>query len=105
MRYEVSSRVGTWQIFFMQLASFNGGESRGSHDGFTIVQSRELTRTPQSGTLPSGQYFAVALYQKGGVWICAYGDEDDRKPGIISNLCYSTASNPDCLASLLVKPQ
>ena len=103
MRYQVSSKSGAWQIFFMQLESFKGGESRGSHDGFTIVQSRELTRTPQTGTLPSGQYYAVALFHKGGAWICSYGDETSRAPGDIKNLCYAPLDSADCPATLSVK--
>jgi len=103
MRYQVSSTSGSWQIFFMQLESFKGGESRGSHDGFTIVQSRELTRTPQTGTLPSGQYYVVALFHKGGAWVCSYGDETSRAPGDIKNLCYAPLDSRDCPASLSVK--
>ena len=103
MRYQVSSKGGSWQIFFMQLASFSGGESRGSHDGFTIVDSRQLSRTPQSGSLPSGSYYAVALFQRGGAWICSYGDEGSPSPGVIKNLCYSPIDNPGCPASLSVK--
>ncbi len=105
MRYQVSSKGGAWQIFFMQLASFSGGESRGSHDGFTIVDSRELSRTPQTGTLPAGQFYAVALRNRGGVWICTYGEESPRQPGTISNLCYGADSGSDCLVTLSVKPQ
>lgn len=103
MRYQVSSKSGSWQIFFMQLASFSGGESRGSHDGFTIVDSRQLSRTPQTGTLPSGSYYAVALFQRGGAWICSYGDEGSPSPGVIKTLCYSPIDNPGCPASLSVK--
>ena len=103
MRYQASSKSGSWQIFFMQLASFSGGESRGSHDGFTIVDSRLLSRTPQTGTLPSGAYYAVALFQRGGAWICSYGDEGSPSPGVIKTLCYSPIDNPGCPASLSVK--
>ena len=103
MRYQASAKSGSWKIFFMQLASFSGGESRGSHDGFTIVDSRQLSRSPQTGTLPSGSYYAVALFQRGGAWICSYGDENSHATGEIKNLCYSPIDNPGCPASLSVK--
>lgn len=104
MSYQVSSKGGAWQIFFMQLESFSGGESRGSHDGFTVVQSRELSRAPQTGTLPSGQYFAVVLRNKGGAWICSYGEEATRSTGEIKKLCYGPQDDPGCQVSLSVKP-
>jgi hypothetical protein len=105
MQYEVSAKRGEWQIFFMQLETFTGGESRGSHDGFTILQSRDVTRTPQAGNLPSGQYYAVALYRKGGAWICSYGDEASHGPGEIKKLCYGPEDDSSCPATLSVKSQ
>jgi hypothetical protein len=97
MQYQVSAKRGVWQIFFMQF------QINAAHDGFSILESRELTRTPQSGTLPSGQYYAVALYEKGGAWICSYGEESSRAPGDIKNLCYGPEDDPSCPATLLVR--
>jgi len=97
MQYQVSSRHGEWQIFFMKF------QMNAAHDGFSILESRELTRSPQSGTLPSGQYYAVALYQKGGAWICSYGEESSRAAGDIKNLCYGPEGDPSCPATLSVK--
>jgi hypothetical protein len=40
--------------------------------------------------LPSGRYFAVALHNAGGHWICpAYVREEHPGAGVISSLCYS----------------
>jgi hypothetical protein len=97
MQYQVSAKRGEWQIFFMQF------QINAAHDGFSIRESRELTRTPQSGTLPSGQYYAVALYQKGGAWICSYGEDSSRPPGDIKNLCYGPEDDLSCPATLSVK--
>jgi hypothetical protein len=97
MQYQVSAKRGEWQIFFMQF------EINAAHDGFSIRESRDLTRTPQSGTLPSGQYYAVALYQKGGAWICSYGEDSPRAPGDIKNLCYGPEGDLSCPATLSVK--
>jgi hypothetical protein len=97
MQYQVSAKRGEWQIFFMQF------QINAAHDGFSIRESRELTRTPQSGTLPSGQYYAVALYQKGGAWICSYGEDSSRAPGDIKNLCYGPEDDLSCPATLSVK--
>src|SRR5208282_3404171 len=99
MRYQVASKAGSsWQIFFMQF------ELNGPHDGFSIIQSRQVTLTPQTGTLRAGQYYAAALFRKGGVWVCAYGQESARPPGTITNLCYAAESDPDCVVTLSVNP-
>ena len=97
MQYQVSAKRGVWQIFFMQF------QINAAHDGFSILESRELSRTAQSGTLPSGQYYAVALYEKGGAWICSYGEDSSRAPGDIKNLCYGPEDDPSCPATLSVK--
>jgi hypothetical protein len=99
MQYEVSSRSGGWQIFFMQF------EMNAAHDGFSIKDSRMLGPAPQTGILPPGQYYAVALYRKGSVWVCSYGEESSRPPGIVVNLCYGNDSSTGCLATLKVKPR
>ena len=100
MQYAVSQKGGgAWQIFFMQF------ELNAAHDGFSIKDSRMVTRSPQSGALPAGQYYAVVLRNKGGVWVCTYGEESSRSPGVISHLCYGAESGEDCQVTLSVKPQ
>lgn len=100
MQYQVAAKGGgSWQIFFMQF------QINGAHDGFSILDSKYLSRTPQTGTLPSGQYYAVALHDKGGAWICSYGEETSRAPGDIKNLCYGPEGDPSCPVTLSVKPQ
>jgi hypothetical protein len=96
MQYQVASNAGSWQIFFMQF------EMNAAHDGFSIKDSRMLDRQPQSGTLPAGQYYAVALYRRGSTWICGYGEESTPPAGTLSKLCYSTDSDPTCQATLSV---
>ncbi len=98
MQYDVAQKGGgAWQIFFMQF------ELNAAHDGFSIKDSRMVTRSPQSGSLPAGQYYAVVLRNKGGVWVCSYGEETSRPPGVISNLCYGAESGADCQVTLSVK--
>jgi hypothetical protein len=100
MQYQASAKGGgEWQIFFMQFVL------NAAHDGFSITKSQTLSSSPQTGTLPSGQYYAVILHRQGSAWVCTYGDEQSRAPGVVKNLCYSTESGPDCQASLLVKSQ
>ena len=99
MQYQAAAKGGgDWQIFFMQF------QLNAAHDGFSIRDSREMTKGGAVGTLPSGQYYAVALYRKGGVWVCSYGEEASPAPGTIKSLCYGPESGPDCMATLSVKP-
>ncbi|MGO9453615.1 MAG: hypothetical protein ACLQDV_21585 [Candidatus Binataceae bacterium] len=99
MRYQVSSNGGSsWQIFFLQF------EMNGPHDGYSIIQSRQVTSAPQTGTLHTGRYSAVAMFRRGGVWVCGYAQESARPPGTITNLCYAAESDPDCTVTLSVNP-
>jgi len=102
MEYHVTALPGRqWRIFFMQYSP------DAAHDGFDIVNSREISShgDPVSGNLTAGRYFAVALYRQSGHWICPDYTHDDRNPslGEISNLCYGQ-DGPPCLVKLQVKP-
>jgi hypothetical protein len=103
MEYQVTARPGRqWRMFFMQYSP------DAAHDGFDIINSRELSSRgdPVAGNLASGRYFAVALYRgAGGHWICPGYTHDDRDPklGQVSNLCYGE-DGPPCLVKLEVKP-
>jgi hypothetical protein len=102
MEYQVTARPGRqWRIFFMLYSP------DAAHDGFDIVNSREVSSRgdPVGGNLAAGRYFAVALYREGGHWICPDYTHDDRDPklGEVSNLCYGE-DGPPCLVKLQVKP-
>jgi hypothetical protein len=102
MEYQASARPGRqWRLFFMQYSP------DAAHDGFDIVNSREIASRGDSiaGSLAAGRYFAVALYREGGHWICPNYTHDDHNPrlGEVSNLCYGD-NGPPCLVKLLVKP-
>jgi hypothetical protein len=102
MEYQVTARPGRqWRIFFMLYSP------DAAHDGFDIVNSREVSSRgdPIGGNLAAGRYFAVALYREGGHWICPDYTHDDRDPklGEVSNLCYGE-DGPPCLVKLQVKP-
>ena len=102
MEYKVSALPGRqWRMFFMQYSP------DAAHDGFDIVDSREIASRGDliAGNLTAGRYFAVALYRgPGGHWICPGYAEDDRDPklGQVSNLCYGE-DGPPCLVTLEVK--
>ena len=103
MKFEVTAHPGRqWKIFFMQYSP------DAAHDGFDIVNSRELSASGDSmtGRLEAGRYFAVALYRgAAGHWICPDYAHDDRAPksGAVSNLCYGAEGQP-CLVNLNVMP-
>jgi len=102
LEYQVTARPGRqWRIFFMQYSP------DAAHDGFDIVNSREIGARgdPVTGNLAAGRYFAVALYRESGHWICPDYTHDDRNPklGEVSNLCYGDGG-PPCLVKLQVKP-
>jgi hypothetical protein len=102
MEYQVTARPGRqWRIYFMQYSP------DAAHDGFDIVNSREISSRgePVTGNLAAGQYYAVALHRQGGHWICPDYTHDDRDPklGEVSNLCYGEGG-PPCLVKLQVKP-
>ena len=102
MEYHATARPGRqWRIFFMQYSP------DAAHDGFDIVNSREISSrgAPAAGNLAAGQYYAVALYREGGHWICPGYTHDNRDPklGEVSNLCYGE-DGPPCLVKLQVMP-
>jgi hypothetical protein len=102
MEYVATARPGRqWRMFFMQYSP------DAAHDGFDIVNSREISAhgDPVAGNLAAGRYFAVALYREGGHWVCPDYTHDDRDPklGEVSNLCYGDGG-PPCLVKLQVKP-
>jgi len=102
MEYQATARPGRqWRLFFMQYSP------DAAHDGFDIINSREISSRgdPITGSLAAGRYFAVVLYREGGHWICPDYTHDDRNPklGEVSNLCYGD-DGPPCLVKLQVKP-
>lgn len=103
MEYQATARPGRqWKLFFMQF------QANAAHDGFDIVNSREIPARGEgvSGRLEAGRYFAVALYRGvDGHWICPDYTQDNRNPklGEVSNLCYGE-DGPPCLVNLNVKP-
>jgi hypothetical protein len=102
MEYQATARPGRqWRLFLMQYSP------DAAHDGFDIVNSREISARGDAitGNLAAGRYFAVALYREGGHWICPDYTHDDRNPrlGEVSNLCYGD-DGPPCLVKLQVKP-
>ncbi|HEV3111854.1 MAG TPA: hypothetical protein VGY99_15310 [Candidatus Binataceae bacterium] len=75
-----------WQVFLMQF------DPSGGHDGFTITDSYSLGpgSRQSSANVSAGRFFAVALYNSGGRWICPGPAHDERAPGTIADLCYSS---------------
>ncbi len=82
-------------------------EPLGGHDGFTIVESRDLSSAVSSGRgqLPSGRYFAVAQYLEGGEWICpGYAQKSaNYNRGEVASICYGEES-ANCAVKLTVSP-
>ncbi len=92
MHYQLST-TSRWELFFMQ---FSPG---GGNDGFDIART---ARGSTSGQLPAGQYFAVALREAGGSWVCPVDvEEQPRAAGAISNLCFASEDG-GCNAKLIV---
>jgi hypothetical protein len=80
-RITMTSR-SRWQLFLMQFSPAGG------HDGFEIAQTISHGST---GQLPAGRYFAVALRNSGGNWICPPAvSEEPAHSGTISDLCFGT---------------
>ncbi|HXW83561.1 MAG TPA: hypothetical protein VEJ86_04100 [Candidatus Binataceae bacterium] len=99
--FQASAHAGTrWQVFFMQF------DPNGPHDGFSIVNSVDLSSrgAEHDGTLQAGRYFAVPLYSRKGHWICpGYTlDQSEGKRGVVAQLCYGE-DDPVCLVTLTVK--
>lgn len=98
-RMDLNSHDGRrWQIFLMQF------DPSGGHDGFTVTDSYDVGpgRRQSSVNVPAGRFFAVALYNSGGRWICSGPAHDERAPGTIADLCYS-ASGGACDVTLTVR--
>jgi len=87
-----------WQIFLMQF------DPSGGHDGFTVTDSYSLGggNRALSESVAAGRFFAVALYDSGGRWICPSPAHDERTPGTIASLCYS-AGGGACDVTLTVR--
>ncbi len=87
-----------WQLFLMQF------DPSGGHDGFTVTNSYALGPGNRQATdnLTGGRFFAVALYNSGGHWICSGPARDERTSGTIANLCYSTGGG-GCDVNLAVR--
>jgi hypothetical protein len=87
-----------WQVFLMQF------DPSGGHDGFSITNSYDLGpgNHRASGSLGAGRFFAVALYNSGGHWICPAPARDEPSAGTISNVCYSPNGGA-CDVSLKVR--
>jgi hypothetical protein len=81
MSYQLTtSSRAQWELFLMQFTPGAG------HDGFDITK----TISNGSGHLPAGRYFAVALHNVRGNWVCpAEVNEQQRVAGTISNLCFA----------------
>ncbi len=98
-RIELSSHDSRrWQVFLMQF------DPAGGHDGFSITNSYDLGPGSHSTSdnLGAGRFFAVALYNSGGHWICPGPARDEPAPGTISSLCYSPSGGA-CDVSLTVR--
>ncbi len=88
-----------WRLFVMQ---FSPG---GSNDGFDIVKTVE-SGDSSNGHLAAGRYFAVALRNSNGNWICPGDARDESRPtGVISNLCFAADEGDGCAVKLTVRPE
>jgi hypothetical protein len=93
-RVTITSR-SRWQLFLMQFSPSGG------HDGFDIAKT---VGRGTSGQLAAGRYFAVALRNSGGEWICPpMVDEEPANGGIIADLCFGTDAG-GCSVEVVVQP-
>lgn len=101
MRFQAARQDGRWQLLLMTF------DPSGGHDGFTIVESQDLSSAiPSSGgQLPAGRYFAVAQYLQGGEWICpGYAQKSSNYiPHQVASICYDEES-AGCAVKLIVSP-
>ncbi|HTW87514.1 MAG TPA: hypothetical protein VMD75_05875 [Candidatus Binataceae bacterium] len=101
MRFEAARQDGRWLLLLMTF------DAMGGHDGFTIVESQDLSSTVpnRGGQLPAGRYFAVAQYLQGGEWICpGYAQKSPiYKPNQVASICYDEES-AGCAVKLIVSP-
>jgi hypothetical protein len=94
MSYDFSTNP-RWHLFLMQ---FTPG---GGHDGFDIA--KEISSSSK-GSLAAGRYFAVALHNSDGRWICpSEVREQPAGSGTISNLCFADGDS-GCAAKFTVRP-
>jgi hypothetical protein len=102
MSFRAANRGGRrWKLLLMRLRM--GGE----HGGFDIVTARNVAPGARhvSGDLGAGQYFAVAMYDRSGLWICppyAY-ETEPLSAKTVSRICYGD-SRSDCRMTLTVMP-
>ena len=93
MRYQLNSR-SQWQMFLMQFTPGAG------HDGFDIAKTISGS---SSGNLSAGRYFAVALHNVRGNWVCpAEVNEQHTPAGTITNLCFSAEEGGGCSVKFTV---
>jgi len=101
MVYTADGSSGRWRLTFMSF------DPSGGHDGFTVVDSRDLGAASHvDGQLDGGTYFVVAQYAgDGGAWICPANIRDHDRPaaGEITKICFGSESS-DCGVELAVKP-
>lgn len=102
MNFRIANRGGRrWRLMLMRL------DEGGEHGGFDIVAARAVAPGARdvSGSLTAGQYFAVAMYDRHGLWICPpYAHETEPfSARTVSRICYG--DNPsDCRITLTVNP-
>ncbi|HYA36044.1 MAG TPA: hypothetical protein VEF03_10510 [Candidatus Binataceae bacterium] len=101
MRWSATTKRGLrWQLIFMQY------RQGGAHDGFEIAQTEMLpSGSGASGQVPAGRYFAVAMHQKSGVWVCPANGSDtgSARPGETARLCFGPDES-SCDVSLVIVP-
>ena len=79
-------------MFLMQFSPGAG------HDGFDIAKTISGT---SSGPLPAGRYFAVALRNQNGNWVCPVDAREEHSSGAVANLCFA-AHDDGCDVSFVV---
>lgn len=93
MSYRVTAKSGSaWRMFLMQFSPGAG------HDGFDIAKTISGT---SSGPLPAGRYFAVALRNLNGNWVCPVDAREERSAGAVANLCFA-AHDDGCDVNFVV---
>lgn len=102
MTFRASNRGDRqWRLLLMR---FREGSE---HGGFEIVTARNVAPGAKDvdGRLSAGQYFAVAMYHRGGLWFCppyAY-ETEPLSARTVSRICYGD-SRSDCRMKLTVSP-
>jgi hypothetical protein len=94
MSYELNAN-SRWHLFLLR---FTPG---GGQDGFDIA--KEIASSSK-GSLSAGRYFAVALHNAGGRWICPSDvSEEPTGAGIISSLCFAEGDR-GCAVKFTARP-